>query len=76
MRGPGDAKTAAMPIDLRCPICGTPVAAPAEGPLPAAFPFCSSRCRTRDLAAWAEGRYTVAGKDLQDLVDDPDLDRP
>jgi hypothetical protein len=25
-------------------------------------PFCSERCRTEDLARWAEGRYRIAGE--------------
>ena len=24
-------------------------------------PFCSERCKTQDLARWADGRYTVPG---------------
>jgi endogenous inhibitor of DNA gyrase (YacG/DUF329 family) len=27
-------------------------------------PFCSERCRTNDLAAWADGRYRVAADPL------------
>jgi endogenous inhibitor of DNA gyrase (YacG/DUF329 family) len=33
-------------------------------------PFCSERCRTEDLARWAEGRYRVAS----DAVPSPDTD--
>jgi endogenous inhibitor of DNA gyrase (YacG/DUF329 family) len=25
-------------------------------------PFCSERCRTEDLATWAEGRYRIASE--------------
>lgn len=36
-------------------------------------PFCSERCRTEDLARWAEGRYAVPGDPVPpDLDDDPD----
>ncbi len=35
-------------------------------------PFCSERCRTEDLARWAEGRYRVAGEPVQS----PDSDNP
>jgi endogenous inhibitor of DNA gyrase (YacG/DUF329 family) len=49
--------------ELRCPACGAPVPAGAERP--AAFPFCSSRCRLRDLGAWFDGRYRVGGRDLE-----------
>jgi hypothetical protein len=31
-------------------------------------PFCSERCKIRDLANWADGSYQVAGESL----DDPD----
>jgi endogenous inhibitor of DNA gyrase (YacG/DUF329 family) len=31
---------------------------------PATFPFCSIRCRQRDLGAWFNDRYIVAGDDL------------
>ena len=27
-------------------------------------PFCSERCKTIDLAAWAEGEYAVPGEEL------------
>jgi endogenous inhibitor of DNA gyrase (YacG/DUF329 family) len=33
-------------------------------------PFCSERCRTEDLARWAEGRYTVAGDPVADDADE------
>jgi endogenous inhibitor of DNA gyrase (YacG/DUF329 family) len=29
---------------------------------PAWRPFCSERCKTRDLARWADGSYRVAGE--------------
>ena len=36
-------------------------------------PFCSERCRTEDLARWAEGRYAVPGDPVPpDPDDDPD----
>jgi uncharacterized protein len=35
-----------------CPICKRPVDPAAE-----AFPFCTPRCRTADLAKWATGDY-------------------
>jgi endogenous inhibitor of DNA gyrase (YacG/DUF329 family) len=28
---------------------------------PACRPFCSERCRTQDLARWADGAYSVPG---------------
>jgi hypothetical protein len=35
---------------------------------PASFPFCSPRCRQRDLGAWIDGRYVVPGRELEDLT--------
>jgi endogenous inhibitor of DNA gyrase (YacG/DUF329 family) len=42
---------------------------------PREFPFCSSRCRDRDLGAWFAGRYTVAGSDLDELDTARGVDR-
>jgi endogenous inhibitor of DNA gyrase (YacG/DUF329 family) len=39
---------------FRCPICKQPV-----GSTSAAFPFCSDRCRLRDLDNWLSGSYTL-----------------
>jgi uncharacterized protein len=50
---PAQAKEPATPGKPRpCPICKRPVATTAE-----AFPFCTARCRTVDLAKWATGDY-------------------
>ncbi|WP_222846779.1 DNA gyrase inhibitor YacG [Chitinolyticbacter meiyuanensis] len=43
-----------------CPACGTPAAFSPENPY---RPFCSARCRTEDLAGWAEERYRIPGSD-------------
>jgi endogenous inhibitor of DNA gyrase (YacG/DUF329 family) len=68
-----------MAEPLSCPVCKRPVAT-ADGQRPASFPFCSSRCRTIDLAAWASGAYVVPGRpvdghdlpaDLPDAGDEP-----
>ena len=32
-------------------------------------PFCSERCRTEDLAKWADGRYHVAGEPATSSTD-------
>lgn len=37
-----------------CPICGKPASEADNW-----FPFCSTRCRTLDLANWATGTYSV-----------------
>ena len=29
-------------------------------------PFCSERCKTGDLGAWASGAYVIAGEPLDD----------
>jgi uncharacterized protein len=55
-----------MPETLSCPTCGRPVLSQAPQ-RPREFPFCSSRCRDRDLGAWFTGRYTIAGNELEQL---------
>lgn len=44
---------------VNCPRCGVPVAWVAENRW---RPFCSERCRTIDLGAWATERYRVAAE--------------
>jgi len=40
----------------KCPICKTPT----DSEVHADFPFCSERCRLRDLGAWASEKYVVS----------------
>jgi uncharacterized protein len=40
----------------RCPICKTPT----DSEVHAEFPFCSERCRDRDLGNWATEKYVVS----------------
>jgi endogenous inhibitor of DNA gyrase (YacG/DUF329 family) len=40
----------------RCPICKTPTDSETHGD----FPFCSERCRDRDLGNWASEKYVVS----------------
>jgi endogenous inhibitor of DNA gyrase (YacG/DUF329 family) len=40
----------------KCPICKTPT----DSEVQAEFPFCSERCRVRDLGAWASEKYLVS----------------
>jgi endogenous inhibitor of DNA gyrase (YacG/DUF329 family) len=40
----------------RCPICKTPT----DSEINSDFPFCSERCRERDLGNWATEKYKVA----------------
>jgi uncharacterized protein len=40
----------------KCPICKTAT----DSTLNADFPFCSERCRDRDLGNWASEKYVVS----------------
>jgi endogenous inhibitor of DNA gyrase (YacG/DUF329 family) len=57
-----------MVSTLSCPTCGRPVAVEAEA-RPAAFPFCSSRCRLRDCGKWLDGTHAIPGSSLS--IGDP-----
>jgi len=50
-----------MSEGLPCPVCKRPVAIEPDQQ-PPTFPFCSARCRTIDLGAWASGNYVVPGR--------------
>ena len=50
----------------RCPICRKPRD-------PALNPFCSTRCRDRDLVNWLEEDYTLPGP-VVDPEGDPELE--
>ena len=56
-------------VRIPCRICGKAVVADDEKPFPEAFPFCSLRCRTIDLGAWASDAYRIAGKPMQEPKD-------
>jgi endogenous inhibitor of DNA gyrase (YacG/DUF329 family) len=43
-------------MQRRCPICKKPTDSAAD----AEFPFCSERCRLRDLGNWAAEKYVVS----------------
>ena len=43
-------------MKLKCPICKQPT----DSETTAEFPFCSPRCRERDLGNWATGKYKIA----------------
>jgi hypothetical protein len=49
-----------------CPICGNARA-------PSHVPFCSQRCRDRDLARWFNDSYAVPGRPAQpeDIAREP-----
>lgn len=57
-----------------CPICRKPVAWEANSQRP----FCSARCRIKDLGAWASGAYALpeplAGDDEEPLSQAPSPD--
>jgi len=56
---------------MRCPICKKQVD---NSPANEFRPFCSDRCRTIDLGAWAGGSYKIEGEKVNDH-EHPD-DRP
>jgi endogenous inhibitor of DNA gyrase (YacG/DUF329 family) len=64
----------------KCPICKTET----DSTLHADFPFCSERCRERDLGNWATEKYVVSEPifDEEELEDGApktiilDLDEP
>ena len=51
----------------KCPICKTET----DSTIHADFPFCSERCRERDLGNWASEKYAVSDSifDEQDIVE-------
>jgi endogenous inhibitor of DNA gyrase (YacG/DUF329 family) len=53
-------------VKLKCPICKEPT----DSETTAEFPFCSARCRERDLGNWATGKYKVAAP----IMDESELD--
>jgi hypothetical protein len=53
---------------VKCPTCG---ALAAFDPSNHFRPFCSERCRTMDLGAWAAERHRIAGDPLEAAFDAP-----
>ena len=51
----------------KCPICK----AETDSAVHADFPFCSERCRERDLGNWASEKYVVSDSifDEQEIID-------
>jgi uncharacterized protein len=49
-------------MNLKCPICKLPV----DSETTAEFPFCSARCRERDLGNWATEKYKVAAPEMDE----------
>jgi uncharacterized protein len=52
----------------RCPICK----ATTDSEKQKDFPFCSERCRTRDLGNWATEKYVVSDP----IFDEEELEKP
>ena len=66
------AQMAAATSVVKCPQCGVPVSWSPESKW---RPFCSERCRTIDLGAWASERYRVKTSEAPESGDpsvDPD----
>jgi|GEM_PF-277787 len=53
-------------MKLKCPICRLPV----DSETNPEFPFCSERCRERDLGNWAMEKYKVAAP----MMDESELE--
>lgn len=72
MTTPADKPAAPRAIVVRCPHCGNPTPYSADNPW---RPFCSERCKSLDLGAWASESYRIAAApDASDL--DAQADRP
>ena len=54
-------------VKVDCPKCGTRTEFSAANPW---RPFCSARCKTNDLGAWASDSYVIAGAPLEDASSD------
>jgi endogenous inhibitor of DNA gyrase (YacG/DUF329 family) len=61
------------PRTVKCPQCGQPVE---WSPASRWRPFCSERCKTIDLGAWASEAYRVPVSDESGSTDASLEDRP
>lgn len=61
------------PRIVRCPTCREPVE---WTPAAKWRPFCSARCKTRDLGAWASEAYRVPAVEKDDEDDGDHAPRP
>lgn len=50
---------------MTCPICKKSVSDVAPD-RPAAYPFCSDRCKLIDLGRWLDGKYQIPVADRND----------
>lgn len=62
-KDPSPRAGAAEPRTVPCPACGKKSVFEPWNPW---RPFCSERCRTRDLGAWASESYRIPGKPGED----------
>lgn len=62
-----------MPPVVKCPTCGRPVV---WSEASKHRPFCSERCRTIDLGAWASDRYVVPGGATEEADETPPTEAP
>ncbi|MEZ5651060.1 MAG: DNA gyrase inhibitor YacG [Burkholderiaceae bacterium] len=53
--------------EVACPACGRRTIYRSDNPW---RPFCSQRCKTIDLGAWASEQYRIAGDDLESAPGD------
>ena len=61
------------PRAVPCPRCGEQVAWSPDNPF---RPFCSERCKTVDLGAWATEQYRVAAVEQEDESEVPPTEPP
>jgi endogenous inhibitor of DNA gyrase (YacG/DUF329 family) len=61
------------PRAVPCPRCGKQVAWDPDNPF---RPFCSERCKTVDLGAWATEQYRVAAVEQEDESEAPPTEPP
>ena len=58
---------------VKCPNCGKPVPWTPESPY---RPFCSERCKTLDLGAWASESYRIPVEEEDDDANAPEDKKP
>jgi endogenous inhibitor of DNA gyrase (YacG/DUF329 family) len=64
--GRGDPFGVTPPRIVRCPQCGNPVE---WSPASRWRPFCSERCKTIDLGAWASEAYRIPAEETLEDTD-------
>ena len=65
---PGDTRPPRSARLVDCPACGKPSLFAPANPF---RPFCSERCRVRDLGAWASESYRVPAEPSEDVQGEP-----